>query len=129
MQVCGPFKRLGKHFTHWNPWLCYAVCVVDQEPGGEKTAIEQLEYLKAVFSEEGADGVGEQLHAVVRDKFNSDNMSLRSIPGGATRCLGVDAGVAMTSTGQHRPPTVARASKPEKKVGFVRVSASTILIC
>ena len=43
--------------------------------------------------------------------------------------LGVDAGVAMTSSGQHRPLTVARASKPEKKVGFVRVSASTILIC
>ena len=40
------------------------MCVVDLEPRGEKTAIEQLEYLKAVFSEEGADGVGEKLYAM-----------------------------------------------------------------
>ena len=54
MQVCGPFKRLEKHFTHWNPWLDYAVRVVYQEPRGEKTAIENLQNLKTVFSEKGA---------------------------------------------------------------------------
>ena len=43
---------------------CYAVRVVDQEPRGEKTAIEQLQYLKDVFSEEGAEGVGEQLRSM-----------------------------------------------------------------
>ena len=67
MQVCGPFKRLEKHFTHWNPWLDYAVCVVYQEPRGEKTAIENLQNLKTVFSEKGADGVGEQLDAMDRE--------------------------------------------------------------
>ena len=45
--------------------------MVDQEPGGEKTAIEQLEYLKAVFSEEGADGVGEQLQSMDRDTLRT----------------------------------------------------------
>ena len=51
-------------FADWNPWLCYAVCVVDQEPRGEKTAVEELQYLKTVFSEKGAHGVREHLHAM-----------------------------------------------------------------
>ena len=41
--------------------------MVDQEPRGEKTAIEQLQSLKDVFSEKGADGVGEQLECMERD--------------------------------------------------------------
>ena len=87
MQVCGPFKRLEKHFTHWNPWLDYAVCVVYQEPRGEKTAIEQLQYLKDVFSEEGADGVGEQLRSMdinaLRTVTSAAGLSIRA---GGRRC-------------------------------------------
>ena len=44
--------------------MCCAVCVVDQQPRGEHAAMEKLEYLKAVFSEEGADGVGEKLQSM-----------------------------------------------------------------
>ena len=52
--------------------MCYDVCVVDQEPRGGKTAIiGQWEYLKAVFSEEGADGVGEKLHSMDRDTLRT----------------------------------------------------------
>ena len=43
------------------------MCVVYQEPRDEKTAIEQLQSLKDVFSEKGADGVGEQLECMERD--------------------------------------------------------------
>ena len=60
MQDRGPLKRLGKHFTHWNPWnplVCYAVCVVDQEPQRRQAAIDKLQHLKAVFSEDGTDGL------------------------------------------------------------------------
>ena len=64
MQDRGPLKRLGKHFTHWNPLVCYAVCVVDQEPQRRQAAIDKLQYLKAVFSEDDADGLGEQLHGL-----------------------------------------------------------------
>ena len=45
--------------------------MVDQEPRGEKTAIEQLQYLKGVFSEEGADGVGEKLQFMDRDTLRT----------------------------------------------------------
>ena len=51
-------------FADWNPWLCYAVCVVDQEPRGDKTAVGELQYLKTVFAEKGADGVQEHLDAM-----------------------------------------------------------------
>ena len=51
--------------------MCYDVCVVDQEPRGGKTAIGQWEYLKAVFSEEGADGVGEKLQSMDRDTLRT----------------------------------------------------------
>ena len=51
--------------------MCYDVCVVDQEPRGGKTAIGQWEYLKAVFSEEGADGVGEKVRSMDRDTLRT----------------------------------------------------------
>ena len=38
--------------------------MVDQEPRGEKTAVEELQHLKTVFSEKGADGVREHLDAM-----------------------------------------------------------------
>ena len=45
--------------------MCYNdVCVVDQEPQRREAAMDKLQYLKGVFEEEGADGVGEQLHAM-----------------------------------------------------------------
>ena len=53
-----------RFYTLQSLGVLYDVCVVDQEPRGDKTAIEQLEHLKAVFSEEGADGVGEKLYAM-----------------------------------------------------------------
>ena len=51
--------------------MCYDVCVVDQEPRGGKTAIGQWEYLKAVFSEAGADGVGEKVRSMDRDTLRT----------------------------------------------------------
>ena len=36
------------------------LCVVDQEPRGEKTAVEKLQYVKTVFSENGADWLAMQ---------------------------------------------------------------------
>ena len=45
--------------------MCYNdVCVVDQEPQRREAAMDKLQYLKGVFEEEGAYGVGEQLHAM-----------------------------------------------------------------
>ena len=56
--------------------------MVDQEPRGEKTAIEQLQYLKAVFSEQGIDGVGEQLMSMdinaLRTVTAAAGLSIRS---------------------------------------------------
>ena len=56
--------------------------MVDQEPRGEKTAIEQLEYLKAVFSEQGIDGMGEQLQSMdinaLRTVTAAAGLSIRS---------------------------------------------------
>ena len=40
------------------------MCEIDQEPRGEKTAVEELQHLKTVFSEKGADGVREHLDAM-----------------------------------------------------------------
>ena len=56
--------------------MCYDVCVVDQELRGGKTAIGQWEYLKAVLSEEGADGVGEHVESM-------DINSLRTVTAAA----------------------------------------------
>ena len=56
--------------------------MVDQEPRGEKAAIEQLEYLKAVFSEQGIDGMGEQLQSMdinaLRTVTAAAGLSIRS---------------------------------------------------
>ena len=38
---------------------------------GEHAAMEKLEYLKAVFSEEGAEGVGEKLESTDRDTLRT----------------------------------------------------------
>ena len=69
--------------------MCYDVCVVDQEPRGGKTAIGQWEYLKAVFSEEGADGVGEKVRSMDRDTLrtvaSAAGLSLRA--GGKLRSV------------------------------------------
>ena len=51
--------------------VLYDVCVVDQEPRAGKTAIGEWEYLKAVFSEEGAAGVGEKVRSMDRDTLRT----------------------------------------------------------
>ena len=75
--------------------MCHAVCVVDQEPRGEKAAIEQLEYLKAVFSEQGIDGMGEQLQSM-------DINALRTVTAAA--------GLSIRSDGKLRPASELRAA-------------------
>ena len=62
--------------------MCCAVCVVDRQPRGEHAAMEKLEYLKAVFSEEGADGVGEKLQSMdinaLRTVTSAAGLSIRA---------------------------------------------------
>ena len=67
--------------------MCYDVCVVDQEPRAGKTAIGEWEYLKAVFSEEGAAGVGEKLQSMDRDTLRTVTSAAGlSIRAGGQRC-------------------------------------------
>ena len=69
--------------------------MVDQEPRGEKTAIEQLQYLKAVFSEQGIDGMGEQLQSM-------DINALRTVTAAA--------GLSIRSDGKLRPASELRSA-------------------
>ena len=62
---------------------------------GEHAAMEKLEYLKAVFSEEGAEGVGEKLDSTDRDTL---------------RTVTVAAGLSLRAGGKRRSVAELRSA-------------------
>ena len=65
---------------------------------GEHAAMEKLEYLKAVFSEEGAEGVGEKLESTDRDTL---------------RTVTVAAGLSLRAGGKRRSVAELRSALAE----------------